>query len=42
MSPENAKDFGLIDKVVFKREWFTTYSFSLNPSLITESHLYMY
>ena len=42
MTPENAKDFGLIDKVVFKREWFTAYSFSLNPSLITESHLYMY
>jgi len=26
MTPENAKDFGLIDKVVEKRNWATTYS----------------
>jgi hypothetical protein len=27
MTPENAKDFGLIDKVVEKRDWITIYSF---------------
>ena len=39
MTPESAKEFGLIDKVVVKRDQFTRYSLFLNLYLIKISNL---
>jgi hypothetical protein len=39
MSPETAKDFGLIDEVVAKRSWYTISRLINNPDLININFL---